>query len=166
MTGVKTTVSYGPNVSSKYPTTYFRKTIKLESTPTRSDIFLLNYQIDDGFVVYVNGREAGRFQMPSGNITFNSFASSYAGDEPLTGTIEISSSLFKSGDNVIAVEIHNNKADSRDIFWAAEVFTTMGSTSEDFVSTDPVINLSSSDNTVSLVACFTPLSDAERAAQG
>ena len=166
MTGVKTTVSYGPNVSSKYPTTYFRKTIKLESTPTRSDIFLLNYQIDDGFVVYVNGREAGRFQMPSGNITFNSFASSYAGDEPLTGTIEISSSLFKSGDNVIAVEIHNNKADSRDIFWAAEVFTTMGSTSEDFVSTDPVINLSSSDNTVSLIACFAPISDAEKAAQG
>ena len=166
MTGVKTTVSYGPNVSSKYPTTYFRKTIKLESTPTRSDIFLLNYKIDDGFVVYVNGREAGRFQMPSGNITFNSFASSYAGDEPLTGTIEISSSLFKSGDNVIAVEIHNNKADSRDIFWAAEVFTTMGSTSGDFVSTDPVINLSSSDNTVSLIACFTPISDAEKAAQG
>ena len=166
MTGVKTTVSYGPNVSSKYPTTYFRKTIKLESTPTRSDIFLLNYQIDDGFVVYVNGREAGRFQMPSGNITFNSFASSYAGDEPLTGTIEISSSLFKSGDNVIAVEIHNNKADSRDIFWAAEVFTTMGSTSGDFVSTDPVINLSSTDNTVSLIACFTPISDAEKAAQG
>ena len=166
MTGVKTTVSYGPNVSSKYPTTYFRKTIKLESTPTRSDIFLLNYQIDDGFVVYVNGREAGRFQMPSGNITFNSFASSYAGDAPLTGTIEISSSLFKSGDNVIAVEIHNNKADSRDIFWAAEVFTTMGSTSEDFVSTDPVINLSSSDNTVSLIACFTPISDADKAAQG
>ena len=166
MTGVKTTVSYGPNVSSKYPTTYFRKTIKLESTPTRSDIFLLNYQIDDGFVVYVNGREAGRFQMPSGNITFNSFASSYAGDAPLTGTIEISSSLFKSGDNVIAVEIHNNKADSRDIFWAAEVFTTMGSTSGDFVSTDPVINLSSSDNTVSFIACFTPISDAEKAAQG
>ena len=166
MTGVKTTVSYGPNVSSKYPTTYFRKTIKLESTPTRSDIFLLNYKIDDGFVVYVNGREAGRFQMPSGNITFNSFASSYAGDEPLTGTIEISSSLFKSGDNVIAVEIHNNKADSRDIFWAAEVFTTMGSTSGDFVSTDPVINLSSSDNTVSFIACFTPISDAEKAAQG
>ena len=166
MTGVKTTVSYGPNVSSKYPTTYFRKTIKLESTPTRSDIFLLNYQIDDGFVVYVNGREAGRFQMPSGNITFNSFASSYAGDAPLTGTIEISSSLFKSGDNVIAVEIHNNKADSRDIFWAAEVFTTMGSTSGDFVSTDPVINLSSSDNTVSFIACFTPISDAEKATQG
>ena len=166
MNGVKTTVSYGSDASRKNPTTYFRKTIKLDSEPTRSDIFLLNYQIDDGFIVYVNGREVARFQMPSGNVSFDSYASTYAGDEPLTGTIEISSSLFKSGNNVIAVEIHNNKADSRDIFWAAEVFTTMGSTSGDFVSTDPVMSLSSSDNIVSLVACFTPLTDAERAAQG
>ena len=166
MTGVKTTVGYGSDASRKHPTTYFRKTVKLDSDPTRSDVFLLNYQIDDGFIVYVNGKEVSRFQMPSGNVSFDSYAASYAGDEPLTGTIEISSSLFKSGDNVIAVEIHNNKADSRDIFWAAEVFTTMGSTSGEFVSSEPVINLSSSDNTVSLVACFTPLSDAERAAQG
>ena len=166
MTGIKTTVSYGSDASRKHPTTYFRKTIKLESDPTRSDVFLLNYQIDDGFIVYVNGREAGRFQMPSGNVSFDSYASTYAGDEPLAGTINISSSLFKSGDNVIAVEIHNNKADSRDIFWAAELFTTMGSVSDGFVSSEPVISLSSTDNTVSLVACFTPLSDAERAAQG
>jgi hypothetical protein len=166
MTGLKTTVGYGSDAENKHPTTYFRKTIKLDSDPTRSDIFILNYQIDDGFIVYVNGREAGRFQMPSGNVTFNTFASSYAGDDPISGSLNISSSLFKRGDNVIAVEIHNNKASSRDIFWAAEVFTTMGSTSGEFVSTEPVINLTSSDNTVSFVACFTPLSDAERAAQG
>ena len=166
MTGVKTTVSYGSDAENKYPTTYFRKTITLESEPTRSDVFLLNYQIDDGFIVYVNGYEAGRFQMPSGNVNFNTFASTYAGDEPLTGTIEISSSLFKSGNNVIAVEIHNNKASSRDIFWAAEVFTTLGSASDKFLSTEPVMKLSNDDSALSLVACFTPLSDAERAAQG
>ena len=166
MAGVKTTVSYGSDANNKNPTTYFRKTIKLDSDPTRSDVFLLNYQIDDGFVVYVNGKQAGRYNMPTGNITFNSFASSYAGDTPLTGTLEISSSLFKSGDNVIAVEIHNNSYTSSDQYWAAELFTTMGSASDGFVSSEPVISLSSSDNAVSLVACFTPLSDAERAAQG
>ena len=166
MTGIKTKVSYGSDAENKYPTTYFRKTIKLSSTPTRSDVFLLNYQVDDGFVVYVNGQEAGRYNMPSGNITFNSYSSSYAESTPLTGTLNISSSLFKSGDNVIAVEIHNNKASSSDQFWAGEIYTTMGSTSGDFVSTEPVINLSSSDNTVSLIASFTPLSDEERAAQG
>ena len=166
MTGVKTTVSYGSDSENKHSTTYFRKTIKLSSTPTRSDVFLLNYQVDDGFVVYVNGQEAGRYNMPSGNITFNSYSSSYAESTPLTGTLNISSSLFKSGDNVIAVEIHNNKASSSDQFWAGEIYTTMGSTSGEFVSTEPVINLSSSDNTVSLIASFTPLSDEERAAQG
>lgn len=166
MTGVKTTVSYGSDSQRKNPATYFRKTIKLDSTPTRSDIFLLNYQVDDGFVVYVNGKEAGRYNMPNGTITFDSFSSTYAGDEPLTGTIELSSSLFKSGNNVIAVEIHNNSYTSSDQYWAAELFTTMGSTSGDFVSTNPVMNLSSSDKIVSLVACFTPLSDEERATQG
>ena len=166
MAGIKTTVSYGPDANRKHPTTYFRKTIKLDSTPTRSDVFMLNFQIDDGFIVYINGKEAARFQMSSGNASFDSYSSTYAGDEPLTGTIELSSSLFKSGDNVIAVEIHNNKAESRDIFWAAELFTTMGSVSDSFLSSDSAISLSSSDNNVSLVACFTPLTDAERAAQG
>ena len=162
----KTTVGYGSDANNKHPTTYFRKTIRLESNPTRSDVFLLNYWIDDGFIVYVNGSEAARFQMPSGRVGFNDFASSYAEDEPLTGTLEISSSLFKSGNNVIAVEIHNNKASSRDMCWAAELFTTVGSASEGFISTEPVLNLSSSENFVSLAACFTSLSEDERTAQG
>ena len=166
MTGVKTTVSYGSDAENKYPTTYFRKTIRLESNPTRSDIFLLNYQVDDGFVVYVNGEEAGRYNMPSGIITFNSYSSSYAESTPLTGTINMSSSLFKKGDNVIAVEIHNNKASSSDQFWAGEVYATMGSSSDVFVSENPVIELAANESAVSLVACFTPLSEAERTAQG
>jgi hypothetical protein len=163
---IKTTVGYGSDANNKHPTTYFRKTIRLSSSPTRNDIFLLNYWIDDGFIVYVNGQEAARFQIPSGRVDFYDFASSYAEDEPLTGTIEISSSLFKSGNNVIAVEIHNNKASSRDMCWATELFTTIGSASEGFVSTEPVINLSSADDYVSLAACFTPLSQEERSAQG
>ena len=165
MAGVKTTVSYGDNPDQKHPTTYFRKTISLKSTPSRSDVFLLNYQVDDGFVVYVNGKEAGRFNMPSGTITFDSFSSSYADDTPLTGTLEISSSLFKSGNNVIAVEIHNNKYASSDQYWDAELFTSVGSSSGDFFSSDAVMDLPAY-NSVSLVACFTPLSDEEKAAQG
>ena len=165
MTGVKTTVSYGDDPDRKNPTTYFRKTISLKSTPTRSDAFLLNYQVDDGFVVYVNGKEAGRFNMPSGEIRFDSFSSSYADATPLTGTLELSSSLFKSGSNVIAVEIHNNKYASGDQYWAAELFTSVSSSREEFFSSESVIDLPA-DNALSLVACFTPLTDKEKAAQG
>ena len=166
MTGVKTTVSYGSNANQKNPATYFRKTVNLSTTPTRSDYFLLNYQVDDGFVVYVNGKEAGRYNMPNGNITFNSFSSSYAGDTPLTGTMELSSSLFKSGDNTIAVEIHNNSYTSSDQFWDAELLTTIGSASDEIVSSDPVIDLTADNNKQSLIACFTPLSEEAQAEQG
>ena len=166
MSGVKTTVSYGSNANQKNPATYFRKTVKLDTTPTRSDYFLLNYQIDDGFVIYVNGKEAGRYNMPNGNITFNSFSTSYAGDTPLTGTLELSSSLFKSGNNTIAVEIHNNSYTSSDQFWAAELLTTVGSSSNEVVSTEPVIDLTASNSKQSFVACFTPISDEEQSAQG
>ena len=166
MAGVKTTVSYGSNANQKNPATYFRKTVNLSSTPTRSDYFLLNYQVDDGFVVYVNGKEAGRYNMPNGNITFNSFSSSYAGDTPLTGTLELSSSLFKSGNNTIAVEVHNNSYTSSDQFWDAELLTTIGSASDEMISTDPVIDLKAESSKQSLIACFTPLSEEEQAAQG
>lgn len=166
MTGVKTTVSFGSDSNRKNPATYFRKTVNLSDTPTRSDIFLLNYQVDDGFVVYVNGKEAGRYNVPDGNITFNSFSVTYAGDTPLTGTLELSSSLFKSGSNTIAVEIHNNSYTSSDQYWAAELLTSVGSKSDEVVSTEPVINLTNDNGKLSLVACFTPLPDEEQAANG
>jgi hypothetical protein len=166
MTGVKTTVSYGSDANRKNPATYFRKTINLNGTPTRSDVFLLNYQVDDGFVVYVNGKEAGRYNMPDGTITSNSFSITYAGETPLTGTIELSSSLFKNGSNTIAVEIHNNSYTSSDQYWAAELLTSVGSSSNEIVFSDPVINLTDDDRIWSLVACFTPLSSEEQASQG
>ena len=166
MTGVKTTVSYGSDANRKNPATYFRKTINLSTTPSRSDAFLLNYQVDDGFVVYVNGVEAGRFNMPDGSITFNSFSSSYAESTPLTGTIELAPSLFKNGNNTIAVEIHNNSYTSSDQFWAAELLTSIGSTADEIVSTNPILNLTANSGKQIFVACFTPLSDEEQSAQG
>ena len=165
MTGVTTTVSYGSDPNQKYPTTYFRKTFNLSAAPSSNDQFLLNYQIDDGFIVYVNGKEAGRYNMPSGNVSFDSFSSSYAEGTPLEGTLELAPSLFKSGNNVIAVEVHNNQSASSDLFWAAELYTTVGAASEDYVSTESVIDLPTGAN-VSLTASFTKLSDGDLLAQG
>ena len=166
MTGVKTTVSYGSDANRKNPTTYFRKTINLDTTPSSSDIFQLNYQVDDGFVVYVNGQEAGRFNMPNGFITFNTFSSSYAEDTPLTGTIDLSPTLFKSGSNTIAVEIHNNSYTSSDQYWDGELLTSVGSTTDELVSTDPVLNLTAESGKQTFVACFTPQSAEEQTVQG
>ena len=165
MEGVTTTVSYGSDSSQKNPTTYFRKKVSLKSTPSSNDRFLFNYKIDDGFVVYVNGKEAGRFNMSYGDVGFDSFSSSYAEGTPLEGTLELSPSLFKSGSNVIAVEVHNISYTSSDLFWAAELYTTVDAASEGFVSTEPVIDLPTG-TTVALHASFTKLSDVDLMTQG
>ena len=164
MTGVKTTVSYGSDSNNKIPTTYFRKTFNLSSAPSKNDRFLLNYQLDDGFIVYVNGKEAGRVNMPDGDVGYKSYSTAYAEDTPLTGALDLSPSLFNSGDNLIAVELHNISASSSDLFWAAELLTTVGTVSEGLVSTEPVMELPAS-GTSALVACFVPLSDEELVGQ-
>ena len=73
MTGVKTTVSYGSDANYKNPTTYFRKTFTLKSAPAATDQFQLNYKVDDGCVVWVNGQEAGHINMNQGTVNYNTF---------------------------------------------------------------------------------------------
>ena len=100
---------------------YFRKTFNLTSTPLSDEDYTLNFTIDDGAIVYVNGVEAGRYNMPSGTVYYNTVATSYAPNNPDTGTMTISSSFFQKGENVIAVEVHNNSTTSSDILWDAEL---------------------------------------------
>ena len=163
--GVKTTISYGNDPENRHPTTYFRKTVTLNGTPTSNDTFTLNYQVDDGFIIWVNGQDAGRINMPNGNVDYNTFTTSYAGDQPLTGTIELSPMLFKKGENTIAVEVHNNKASSSDLFWTCELLTTVGASTGETILADPVIDLPEGSR-ISLVACFEPMTDNERKEQG
>lgn len=116
-----TTLGYGGNANNKYPTYYFRQTITLSDDLTGEETVTLNYVADDGFVIYVNGYEAGRFNMPSGTPSFSTYSSSYAEGNPESGTMEISGTHLHKGNNVIAVEVHNNSANSTDIYWDASI---------------------------------------------
>ena len=92
--GYNTFLDYGGNNNSKYPTSYFRTTIDLDATPSANDAFTLDFTCDDGFVIYVNGTEAGRYLMPSGTPAFSTFASTYAPGNPDSGTLTLRPSLF------------------------------------------------------------------------
>ena len=165
MNGVKTTVSYGSDAQRKNPTTYFRKTFTLDTAPKSSDTFQLNYQLDDGCIVWVNGQEAARVNMHQGTVSYTTFSSTYADDVPLTGTLDLNPQLFSKGSNVIAVEVHNTSYTSSDLFWDGELLTSVGATASEAFLPDPVIDLPD-DSSLSLTACFTPLSNAERQAEG
>ncbi|WP_066512163.1 T9SS type A sorting domain-containing protein [Rufibacter sp. DG15C] len=110
-----TLVGYGPDASNKYITTYFRKTISLPDPGTLGSISA-NIRLDDGAVIYVNGVEMHRINMPTGTITYNTLtAISSSGDGSKTLTFTINSSAFVSGTNVIAVEVHQSKINTSDM---------------------------------------------------
>ncbi len=98
-------------------TYYLRKTISLDEEPSPDDVFTMNYAADDGWVIYVNGIEAARYLMPEGPSTYATLATTYAPNNPDRGTINLPASLFHQGKNIIAVDLHNNKLSSTDIYW-------------------------------------------------
>lgn len=111
-----TLLSYGPSSSNKYVTTYFRKTFNV-ANPAQYFSFDLQAVRDDGIIVYINGIEVWRNNMPNGTITYATFASSAIalGNESSWNQITISSSYLVAGANVIAVEIHQDSGNSSDI---------------------------------------------------
>jgi len=106
-----TVVSYGPSALTKYITTYFRKTINI-ANPALYTSFIMNLNYDDGFVVYVNGVEVNRTNLPAGAIAHSTLALAAV---ETTVSLSIPSSAFSAGNNVIAVEMHQNAANSSDI---------------------------------------------------
>jgi hypothetical protein len=131
-----TTVSYGSDPDHKYITTYFRKTIDLVNKSQFTNFTATIFR-DDGAVVYVNGKEVYRTNMLDGTITYQTAALSAHnddGDSPHTFTID--TSVFKSGSNVIAVEVHQSSQSSSDISFDFELIGVKGPGD----NTPPVVN--------------------------
>ncbi len=109
-------LNFGTDANNKYITTYFRKTVNITNLSSYQD-FSFNLIRDDGAVVYVNGVEVNRFNMPTGIITPATLAPlAISGvDETTPVSFTICSSYFVEGNNVIAVEMHQNAANSSDL---------------------------------------------------
>jgi Calcineurin-like phosphoesterase len=117
-----TVVSFGANASAKYVTTYFRKAFNVVNPANYSSI-TFDLLVDDGAVVYLNGVEVYRQNMPTGNILFSTLASASAGSagvpaENVWTTIPSTPTLLNAlqvGRNVISVEVHQSSVSSSDI---------------------------------------------------
>ncbi|HEU4469635.1 MAG TPA: metallophosphoesterase [Flavisolibacter sp.] len=121
-----TTVSYGPDAANKYVTTYFRKSITIADINAYSN-FTLNVERDDGFVVYVNGVEVARDNMPAGTPAHGTFASTNVEDAIVSATVP--ASAFVTGTNVIAVEVHQSNVSSSDLSFRLELIGNAAATS-------------------------------------
>ncbi|WP_309640774.1 fibronectin type III domain-containing protein [Flavobacterium sp.] len=117
-----TIVSYGPNPNTKYLTTYFRKSFTVINPTAYTDI-TLGVIFDDGVVVYLNGNEVYRANMPAGTINYNTPAAiaSSGAAESTWNMVTLNSSLFLTGTNVLTAEVHQISFDSSDLSFNARL---------------------------------------------
>lgn len=153
--GYNTFLNYGNDASNKRPTYYFCREFTLEHTTSSSDTYTLNFTVDDGMVVYVNGQEATRYLMPDGYVGYNTYSSTYASGNPDTGSLQLPANLFKKGTNVIAVEVHNNNSTSTDIYFDASltVDSPLLSAGDEYLSNNAEMVMPT-DKYLNLVACY------------
>jgi hypothetical protein len=120
--GEVTTVNFGPNASSKYITTYFRRRFVVPEGYFYPNLtFALTR--DDGAVVWLNGREVFRSNMPSGGITPSTLASTTVNnaDETTFFPTAVVATNVVFGTNVVAVEVHQSSANSSDLGFDLEL---------------------------------------------
>lgn len=119
-----TVVAGGPS-SNHYITTYFRQSFNVTNAAgyISAQIRILR---DDGAVVYLNGTEVVRTNMPAGTITSTTLASSALGapQESTFYPFSISPSLLVEGNNVLAVEVHQAGVTSSDVSFNLELTAT------------------------------------------
>lgn len=119
--GDETTTTPQVVSGSTVVTTYFRKTISM-TAPTAC---IVNMIVDDGSVVYVNGVEVNRFNLPTGTILYSTLTPTFTENAPVS--FNIPASNFVAGTNVIAVEVHQNALNSSDLSFDFEMFYSTSS---------------------------------------
>jgi hypothetical protein len=120
--GTNTVLSLTNNVGGGYfgtnVTIYFRTTASLPFDPNLAGntVYARSY-IDDGAAIYVNGAESMRFNLTN-NANYTNFATAGSTENVLTVS---NLTGFVQGNNVIAVEVHQNSFTSSDIDWGMQL---------------------------------------------
>lgn len=117
-----TVVGFGGNINNRHITTYFRKTFV--APKNGYDAIRLGLKRDDGAVVYLDGGEIARDNLPGGTISYNTAASANASDDgqyfnPYAGEFPLSQGL-----HTMAVEIHQRSRFSSDISFDLELIAS------------------------------------------
>lgn len=116
-----TVVGIGPNPAGNPVTTYFRKAFDLADASTVSNV-VLRVRRDDGVIVYLNGVEIFRSNMPPGPVNYVTLAAALALDDGrdwFSGAVP--AGLLAAGRNVLAAEVHQVNITSSDLSFDLEL---------------------------------------------
>jgi chitodextrinase len=118
-----TVASFGPDPNHKPITTYFRRGFTV-ADPSRFESLRASVVRDDGAVVYLNGSEVYRDNMPTGPINYLTVAASSVSGTNKTGfhpSPPLAATLLHPGNNVVAVEVHQRSASSSQLAFNLEL---------------------------------------------
>ncbi|WP_068920831.1 PQQ-binding-like beta-propeller repeat protein [Planobispora rosea] len=103
-------------LAAGHVTYYFRHAFTVTDPGTLNEV-ALSVLRDDGAVVYLNGVEVMRSNMPAGTVTAGTLAPStiFGADENVWQTLAIDPGRLLPGRNTLAVEVHQAQATSSDM---------------------------------------------------
>lgn len=120
-----------------YLTVFCRRTFQVDD-PAEIDSLVLSVVYDDGFHAYLNGHAVG-----SVNVSGRSWDDTADGaGEPETAELDISAhkSRLVSGDNVLAVQVHNGNLDSSDLSFIPSLLSRRAILPEEIETVPVVVN--------------------------
>ena len=119
-----TDVDFGDNAEKKHIATFFRQTFKF-STGEGSAVSAVKARVlsDDGFVLYLNGKEVARDNMPGGKVTHTTAATETRGDqdEDRYLSFDLPADSLVDGENIIAASVHQANESSSDLGFDLEL---------------------------------------------
>jgi hypothetical protein len=120
---------------------YFRHAF---TVPDPASVASLSVRLlrDDGGVVYLNGTEIFRSNMPTGAVDSTTFAAQVAAEDNVPRASRVNPQLLVPGNNVIAVEVHQVNLTSSDVSFDLELLPNL--------ATRPAIELTAPANNAGL----------------
>lgn len=111
-----TVLSYGSDKENKPITAYFRMEFEVDD-PHAHDELAMGVLHDDGVIVYLNGKQLAKNNMPNGIIRPTTLAPESRGSsvENAYWEVAVPAEGLVAGKNVIAAEVHQNDPDSSDL---------------------------------------------------
>lgn len=113
-----------PAAGNKYTAYYFRNTVSFTATELSTTFYAiqLNLLRNDGIVVYVNGVERVRNNMPVGAVAYGTLASSNITPGAAEAvSYNLSPAFFNTGVNSIAVEVHLSNTANADMSFDMQI---------------------------------------------
>lgn len=116
--GFSTQLSFGGDPKAKHITNYFRHRFKVDPAHRLAQLVIL-LRIDDGAIVYLNGKEVVRENIAAGPTNSKTTAQRIidVGDEGHYLRYQVTGASLVAGQNELAVEVHQCDAVSSDLFF-------------------------------------------------